>query len=523
MSDQPNQVGRRSKKNRGPMLTLLMSPSYWHVAAFEFFSAWFLTRPKFQLLVSLPFVIGILSFWILAIFNAPISSTEEMQDHFRRAILAKSAGKNIAFDIACRRILAMELTEENRFRVAMTLAAGNEEEKAKQQLQLIAPEDGLGYGEAHLWIAMNIIAKSKSDQDNPSPRLLHHARAAYELLPASPEAQALWGQVLSGQGKKLEALGLLEQAAEKLPEVNLLAAQLHTQLGNPENAKRYLDQAEQYFRSLIVQDKENASARQSLIEVSILKRDFKAALDIAEEGFRDSPSLLTKQSLLRTLAFIYESLDSDKRFGVEGLPLILRALEVEPRDLNALQMLIRFVVLQDEQQWSSTQKQMELKIAEGRAGAMFQLILAIGLSDHANQRLSLFHLKQSVAEEGSLLSLSGNVALAAIETDPPELKFAENWLAVLFEAFPDRPEFLEVRAKLFIEEGKYDQAINDLKLCLTKVQPADRIRKLLGEAYEKMGQPELAKQYLDSVSPSTSPQVGNDKAVTDPSSIESNK
>jgi predicted Zn-dependent protease len=302
-----------------------------------------------------------------------------------------------------------------------------------------------------------------------------------------------------------------------------LAAQLHTQLGNPENAKRYLDQAEQYFRSLIVQDKENASARQSLIEVSILKRDFKAALDIAEEGFRDSPSLLTKQSLLRTLAFIYESLDSDKRFGVEGLPLILRALEVEPRDLNALQMLIRFVVLQDEQQWSSTQKQMELKIAEGRAGAMFQLMLAIGLSDHANQRLSLFHLKQSVAEEGSLLSLSGNVALAAIETDPPELKFAENWLAVLFEAFPDRPEFLEVRAKLFIEEGKYDQAINDLKLCLTKVQPADRIRKLLGEAYEKMGQPELAKQYLDSVSPSTSPQVGNDKAVTDPSSIESNK
>ncbi len=523
MIDQPRVRRKRTKKNRGALQRLLRSPSYWPIAAFESLSVWFFTRPKFQLLLTVPFLVVMLAFWIYTSLGIRPGTEEEMQNHVRRAILAKAGGKSIAYEIACRRLLAMELTDENRFRLAMTFLANNGEEQAERQLRLIAPEDGEGYGEAHLWFAAKILAGSGGDNEKPSDRLIHHARAAYNAKPNSPEAQATWGQILLHQGKKIEGLSLLEQAAEKLPQINLTVAQLHSQMGSSENARRYMDRAEQHLRSALVRDFGDAAVRQSLIQVAILKKDVKGAMEIAEEGFRRAPSPATKQLLMETLVYVYDSTESEKRYGIEGLQLIRRSIEIENRDLNSLQRLIRIIVLQDDSQWDAVRKQLELEIAEGRSNATIQIILAIGYSDHDNERLSQFHLKQALIEDNKILNLGGNVTLAALEMNPPELKFSESWLNVLVNTFPNRPELLEVRAKFYLADGKYEQAIGDLNNCLRQSKTPDRIRKLLVEAYEKSNQPDMAKKVLDQVAPSADKQPERDKVLIESTATEPNK
>jgi tetratricopeptide (TPR) repeat protein len=523
MTDQSQVRRKRTKRNRGALQTLLRSPSYWPIAAFECSSAWFFTRPKFQLLLTLPFLVVMLVFWLYTTWGIRSGSEEELQSHVRRAVIANAGGKSIAYEIACRRLLAMEMTDDNRFRVAMTFLAGKGEEQAERQLQLIAPEDGEGYCEAHLWFAAKILAGSGSDLEKPSDRLIHHARAAYSVKPNSPEAQATWGQIVFHQGKKIEGLSLLEQAAEKLPQINLIVAQLHSQMGSTENARRYMDRAEQHLRSALVRDNEDAAVRQSLIQVAMLKKDVGGALDIAEEGFRRSPSPATKQLLLETLGYVYDSMESEKRFGIEGLQLIRRSIEIETRDLNSLQRLIRIIVLQDDSQWDGIRKKLELEIAEGRSNATIQMILAIGYSDHDNERLSQFHIKQALIEDNTILNLGGNVALAGLEMNPPELTFSESWLKVLINTFPNRPELLEVRAKFYLADGKYEQAITDLNICLRQSKVPDRIRKLLVEAYEKNNQPDMAKKILDQVAPSADKQSEEDKVLIESTTTEPNK
>ncbi len=105
------------------------------------------------------------------------------------------------------------------------------------------------------------------------------------------------------------------------------------------------------------------------------------------------------------------------------------------------------------------------------------------------------HLKQAAKANPNLPGILNNLAVAMAAKEGADLAKALKLAEAAVERLPNHPYIRETRGQILCKMKKYGDAISDLEFALQATELAVPIHRSLAEAYDALGQTELAEEH----------------------------
>jgi tetratricopeptide (TPR) repeat protein len=356
-----------------------------------------------------------------------------------------------------RRIVELDPTDDDaKLRLAQMMLGGGAADAALKLTDSIRDNEKNG---ASVHKLRALIFVSLKDGSNA----VREAQKAIEIEPGNPDSVVVLASERLSRGDidgALQILNTVSSSGKDDRRVGLLKFQVLSRKGD-------LPQAEAELRRLMDLTPQEAALRTKLVQLEIAQRNF----DGAEKD-------------LRAIA------------------------DAKPDDSGAGLDVVRF-----------------LNIVRGPAAAREELAVRIkGKGDVFAYQMALANLDlvqgndtdavralQSLAGSASSAdhALAAQTRLAEIFVAQGNVPAAEDAISKVLRKDGLNTDALRLRASIRIDQGKFDEAIADLRTGLNDQPKSPNLLSLMALAYERKGQMELAdRQYADALKASGDPVVG---------------
>ena len=460
--------------------------------SWDFILGWCFSRPWGALFVSVPgfALAGILV--VLLLLGRQLPAEKRVERYQSGAQAALAAGDGAAAEVYFRRLAALQTDlPPTRYGLALAAALQGDAARAGTLMQSLAPADGRGYPEAHLWLAKDLLARQPQPPPQTASVIEHHLRQALASSESREEAASLLGVVLWSRGDVDHALPFLEQTARKSPEWQLPLAVLYESRGDSAAAQAAARQAAAYHRRAAEADPRAWEDRVRWAQSEAIRQDFPEAVRILEAGLArgDSPQL--RQALVGVyLAWCAITPGETSEGLATRLELLNRALVHGPNHPQVLTLLADLSI-QDQLGAGAARDALHEALANGTAPGTVHLVLGTQALQQGDLERAQTHLELASERTPDMPIVLNNLAWALAQRDPPELERAAQ-LAQAAKKLSDHPEICDTLGTILARQGKYQAAITEFETVIRAYPDRSKVHRQLAELYDQLGNPELA-------------------------------
>ena len=478
--------------------------------------AWVRTREPRFLVQGLPalLVFGLIGF---VLFAQTIKPEIKTIDRYRG--LVEDAVQEQDWDSAAlwlRKLNQLGLEDdETRFRTAVVAKELGRHQRAVRILRELAPDDRVGYPEAHFWAARD--RSWNLDDPEDVQILVHHLDAATKSRFAV-RVHAVLAEIYERQGNQKpdeepeteeerqqleelrrknydQALYHLRYAVTANPDLRFQMARLYRLVENTDAAKQQLQIAERDYGRMVESNRGNVDARLRWAIACSMQGQYEKAENIIKEGL----SLSRDPRLDIALADIYASLaallepEGDKELS-QRLKLLQQALSYSPSRPHALYQLARLLPLEGDDEPGRTSV-LQDALADGKAAAVVHLILAVYDQDRDAWRSADLHLEQAYRLSSDMAEIVNNLATMLTNSDPPYHQLAYDLVTAACKIDTEDLRMRETRGQVLFDLGRWAEAIEDLEAARSEMEGDIELHDTLAQAYQQVGDTERAKEH----------------------------
>lgn len=506
------------------------------------FRTWLATRPRTGFLKSLPVVIASVIVMVLVVLCV-LQRPDSILSRYRLA--AQSALQNDDADSALvynKRLF--DLGDDRPAVIYGRVVIADKQGQKKSALELasrIAPEDGVGYGFAHRYLAEHLRRLPLDErQSGWIDRLIHHLEAAIEKDAKPIEAHAVLGQVLVAGNRLEDALPHLRAATFKRPDLNLVTARTCVLLGRKTDARTYASHAQAYYEKLRKANPRDAAVSVSYAETLLFQEQFTQSIKVLKSSMAFDSERRVENAIGRHFTVWYDTVSRSEPDNFERRMQILQsAMQHSPENgdlMNRLSLLSAQaagraksigpqppggrptvgrptvgVVAQGaskdaaseshasqlNQSASEIQAAVKKNLETGKTPALSHLILGSTAYDNGGIKNAIFHLEQAYKIDSRMPEIVNNLAWFIAHDNPPQLARAKQLADRLIRLAPRRVQFRETRGQILALAGDWSNALADLQMALRVMPDYQPLHATLAKAYEHFGQTSLAAKHRD--------------------------
>jgi hypothetical protein len=480
----------------------LANPIYWIVWSFDLFWKLFVSRPYRNLGPALPAIVGCLA--VVAVagvirFQRPQELVNQYRDHLN------SASRNQEYDqavIAAGRLI--DLSPDNldyRFQRAIIEEKRGNVDVANELIERLA------FLEKHSQAAQYLLFEKSNLKDLSKWTPEQHARFRM-LLDLSKktgndkriQARTMAAVYFNALGARQEAIRQISDIAMESTELSILLASLHLMEGEVSEAKAAAETAERGLRKKLQLNGSDKEVRLNLARMLLILQQERAASKVLMEGFQ-----LTKDDAYRNgaaEALIQMSgrlaLVIGENSLLERLQVIREAIEIAS-DSPLVTDAIIDLVFQVRENKNEEIKTLGRALVSGLSSDSAHFIrgtLALMQDDVESAKL---HLEQAVKANPNLPGVLNNLAVAIAAKEGGDLEYALKLSEAAVGQMQEHPYIRETRGQILCKLKRYSDAIPDLEYALRAPELANQVHSSLAEAYEALGQKQLAEQHRELV------------------------
>lgn len=478
-----------------------LNPIYWVLWIFGFAFQWIVSRPYTSLGPAVPALV--LGLMLVGLGFRFMYEKTDWRGGMYRDILARSVQTE---DHKLSRLVLLNLMsrypDNTEYRLQQALLEdklGNENVATKAMASLATSKQN---PVAAYWLVTKQFSLQSIVEWTPEKHKQFRGlmEIALKGLRGQNEvaARTHMGTYLFLIGASSEAIQNLASVASRNRELYLVIAQFASQSGDVATAKQYGGLALQYYDEILLNTPGDTAARLNLARtLVILEREDDAARRLSE-GFKITGDQQLSQAGGEAIAAwanrIAQSEPTTDNLLLR-LQLLSRAMQLSPKNPLVLESLIQLAI-QCADNKSGEVETMRRAMLNGLSPEDMHFIqgtvdLMRGDINSAND-----HLKLAGGEAENLPGVLNNLAVALYQGKEPDLERALS-LSNAALARLDHPYLHETRGQILVRMKQYQEAIPDLEAALKAQEISGPVHASLAIAYDKIGQPELAKAHLD--------------------------
>ncbi|MEM0924750.1 MAG: hypothetical protein AAGJ83_01810, partial [Planctomycetota bacterium] len=231
-----------------------------------------------RLIVGSPALVGMVIAFAL-LFRAEQLRPEQLAErYFRASIQAYQADDYETADRWLRKVLAIRPGDPAaRFHRAMNAIANGSVRKASRIIAELAPEDGIVYGPAHLFVASQLIQLNGVNDRDVETRIRFHVQAALTQHPDDSNARHLAAEFELALHHVADAIQHYDVLAQHDPSFHRLIAGLHVVRGETALATRRVEHGFRAFQSIIQSDATHVRAQIELAKLHAFVQQYESA------------------------------------------------------------------------------------------------------------------------------------------------------------------------------------------------------------------------------------------------------
>lgn len=457
------------------------------------------TRAFVVFLFCLPSLLGIILSIGTAVWIARSSRGDVVSEYEKAAQNALTANKT---DLACwldRKLLFIEPNDaEPRLALALMAEKAGDPSRAERLMRQMAPLTEAGYAPAHLWMARKLMGDRPAKDDRQRVRQIteiqQHLRHTIELEPRNMDARDMLGNICARTGQVGEAIANLTVAAEANPSEHLTLAQLFVMKGDHSLAEMHGKAAQDHYRKKLASSPGDIDAELGLAASDLFLGDSQHAIEVLTKGFERSHDKRFDVAL--TGAYVLAFDQANPSDVPKRLDLIQKAWS---HGSDSLAVLARLDTLTGGKEKEAQQARLMLakSIETGKSTGMAHYALAGVAVRDGDLKKALVHAEAAYAAMPGVPEMGNNLAFVLATVEPPDLARAIKLADAAVSTAPDNPNFRETRGQILVKLQRYRDAVTDLEMALGKLQDMPGIHTGLADAYEHLGDRELAAKHRE--------------------------
>lgn len=366
-------------------------------------------------------------------------------------------------------------------------------------LKKLAPlNDKSGHVPARLALASLIVAQPAvpdADLRAAETQLL----LVLETVGEHPSAHELLGDLYLRRGDAPAKAVEHYRAAEKhRPDVRAKLGVACARAGDPENARRWNMAAVDHFRSLVDADMSNDAARVAWATVETRLGRHDEAIRVLRQGYDATRDPVYRKYIAATCAAAVRDVQRDDPANLaDQVRFLERGLDADPANRDLLRQLA-LLSQGDEPASEPLRKRLKQELADGRASASLHFALGIAAHGRGDEAAARLHFERALElDERGAPEIANNLAYHLATQEPVDLPRALELAEAALRKFPDSPNLLDTRGVILVKLGKVEQGVADLERALRSLGPGVERHQALADAYEALGDPELAALHRD--------------------------
>jgi tetratricopeptide (TPR) repeat protein len=482
----------------------------------RFVTEWFGSRSYRDLLFGIPAGTAAMLLVTGAIATSADVQTLTVDACVDKAISAKRTGDDDLVALYLHQAqLAVVGTDQGRFNQALLSQSLGRSREALAIMRRLAPENQPGFVPAHEWIVQGLtgqllqeVKKEEPSEDDTRLRseLVGQIERQYQMiLKANPKHLVANEQLMRmrlGKGDLAAAAEHLSRIVDENQNWRSIYAELLAKLNKKEEALSEANRAVRFHQEHLAEEGLEVDVkvqhRVKLAQAFLVLEEYQSAVNsITSDG-----ELLAEDARLRaalgSVFFLWsESIDATEGDALAGkMELLGRALALRPNDVKILQ---RIAIMAGKDGKAADEAATTLKqvLASGRAPAVVHFVLGMNALNRQDAESALRHLELAHRGNPNTPVTLNNLAVLISREEPPDLERAIGLADKAIELSPKTAEFYDSRGGIYLKMERYTDAIADLERAIQRLPGRADIHSRLAEAYEALGDAELAKMHRD--------------------------
>ncbi|MBB3206303.1 tetratricopeptide (TPR) repeat protein [Rhodopirellula rubra] len=396
---------------------------------------------------------------------------------------------------------AIELGVRDRdamFELAIASDRSNDLGRRDAILQKLGPLDKPVHAPAHLWNASRLLSLHpipKEKLESAEKQL----RNTLAVDPSNVNAHGILGDLYFQRGYLEGATFHLGRASQTLPHYQILYAKACILTGRTAEAEASAERALRLTTQRLGANPKDQASRIERGEALFILERFDQAAKNLREGLRQSGDVAP---LHKALARTYLGW-ADKLLTQEGatrhsrpqaFQLIAAAMSQNPDDADVFNRMLQLVSIDD----SATKKARDFlfdNIATGKAVGLSHLLLGTSFQEAGVSERANFHLEQAFKLLPEAPIVANNLAWHLIKRTPPQIDRAMKLISTVLDRHPNTPAFIDTRANIYLEQQKWQLALDDFQVSLTEFPEVESVHRGMARAYHNLNMLELEERH----------------------------
>lgn len=386
-------------------------------------------------------------------------------------------------------------------------------------LDQLAPDDGVGYPNAHRLKALQLVAALTSVKGNTKAgafdaselpaidqsawdRVRLHLTHSGRDRPV--ELADLWTAYFLAAGKPGEAIARQMEVSELQPQRWLATARLCASFHDERQRNIASDRAEAYLSAKLAENPFDHLTRVDLARVYVDNQRRQAAGTLMAEGVRLAGTDTSPQAItLRRAAsdFLLLRIDSIAD-GADDLAtkhaLVAKAIDLDPNNMQAYGKLLGLYQSNSSPAGRSALiRMLNQQIATGNSIAMAHFALGTAKWMDGNRDDALWHTERALELQPSLTDVANNFAWLLAQGESPDFSRALTMIETALAKRPGDYRYQDTRGTILMKLQRWEDALTDFESILPRVPARDRpaVHQHLADIYTELGRTELAQQH----------------------------
>ncbi|HEX4413923.1 MAG TPA: hypothetical protein VH107_09875 [Lacipirellulaceae bacterium] len=477
----------------------LTKPIWYPFAAFGgFFVAWTATRPLKKLLWGLPVLVLVLpilvattwgAYWgkdtIANRYKLALTETLEKKDYAKTQLLER---KLAGFGID---------TALSDFNTAKALESDGKVDEAYERIQRLAPVESPGYPMGHVWIIQHLLAGKLNLSDAEVHRLAGiHLQHLATLGIKGPEIDMMRAAWLTQDKKLAEAAEVLKPLVPRFSSAAVERYRIDLALNDLAQAR--LDARE--VCDHLERERQNGAALsnheyETWVAAAQTLGNRDGERDIADAWMKHFPDSAGARKSIAALSL----LDFDKMFiSPDSNPHELAEKLLTGFALGKVteNMQQRVILLYEQQESHPELKALFADLAKSN-DLPPTLAEALGTAAAVNHDLPAAerYLRMAVSKNPDSDVSWNNLAYVLVQKPNPPLEEALAATNKALAIAPDDFRYRQTRGEVLVKMQRWKEAVDDLEYALNGAPDAFAIHQSLAQAYEALGNKELAAAH----------------------------
>ncbi len=450
--------------------------------------------------------LGFLALGALGLAAASQSRLELLVRYGRWAREAERAGRWDAAALDYRRCLALDPRNHGaRLGLALALEHLGDEPRAAALMSELARGTTPSEPAARLWLVRRLLAAGASTGPEPLRAAEAHLERLAQLQPENAQVRETLARVYVGRGRVDRAVAEYRSLAATQPTAALSLAALQRGRGDAAAAGAAARQAAEAFERRLAREPRDLAARSGLATARVFLGDHDAAEGLLRAGLALSPDPALRQALANVLVAHEAALADDPATPLpDRLRRLSEAVALVPGHEAALTRLARLTAAGGAEAEPATAA-LKQALAQGEASAVVHLILGTQAFDRGALEEARVHLDQALALDPWMPAVANNLAWVLFQSDRAASDRALELVDRAIELDPRDPEYRATRGMIRAHRGEWRAAVSDLELALHGDSARADVHGALADAYEHLGDPDLAARHRALQAPAARP------------------